>query len=85
MKIIADLHLHSKYSRATSKQLDIQNLERTRAFGEAADLTKAGLQNVLGAAVLGDKNLQDKDKEGPLTKSGLLDILKNFSNNGQAE
>lgn len=28
MKIIADLHLHSKYSRATSKQLDLNNLEK---------------------------------------------------------
>ena len=28
MEIIADLHIHSKYSRATSKQLDIQNLEK---------------------------------------------------------
>ena len=28
MKIIADLHIHSKYSRATSKQLNIQNLEK---------------------------------------------------------
>ena len=28
MRIIADLHIHSKYSRATSKQLNINNLEK---------------------------------------------------------
>lgn len=28
MKIIADLHIHSRFSRATSKQLNIENLEK---------------------------------------------------------
>lgn len=28
MEIIADLHIHSKYSRATGKELDLANLER---------------------------------------------------------
>ena len=28
MQIIADLHLHSRYARACSKQINIDNLER---------------------------------------------------------
>ncbi len=28
MKLIADLHIHSKYSRATSKELNLENLEK---------------------------------------------------------
>ncbi len=28
MKIIADLHIHSKYARATSKDMDLRNLEK---------------------------------------------------------
>ena len=28
MKFIADFHLHSKYSRATSKDMDLENLDK---------------------------------------------------------
>ena len=28
MRIIADLHIHSKYARGTSKNLDLENVER---------------------------------------------------------
>ena len=28
MRIIADLHLHSKYSRATSREMDVENMAR---------------------------------------------------------
>ncbi|PIQ06482.1 MAG: DNA helicase UvrD, partial [Candidatus Nealsonbacteria bacterium CG18_big_fil_WC_8_21_14_2_50_37_10] len=28
MRFIADFHLHSKYSRATSKDMDLENLEK---------------------------------------------------------
>ena len=28
MRVIADLHIHGKYSRATSKALDFENLEK---------------------------------------------------------
>ena len=28
MKFIADFHIHSKYSRATSKEMDLENLDK---------------------------------------------------------
>ncbi|OLC32702.1 MAG: hypothetical protein AUH31_00075 [Armatimonadetes bacterium 13_1_40CM_64_14] len=28
MRLIADLHLHSKYSRATSREMDVENMAR---------------------------------------------------------
>jgi len=28
MQYIADLHIHSKYSRATSKQMDLENINK---------------------------------------------------------
>ena len=39
MKVIADLHLHGKYSRATSKELSIPNLEK---YGRMKGVTLLG-------------------------------------------
>ncbi len=33
MKFIADLHIHSKYSRATAKNLDLENLYAAQVKG----------------------------------------------------
>lgn len=41
MRIIADLHIHSKYSRATSKKMDVQHLER-QARRKGLDLLGTG-------------------------------------------
>jgi len=39
MKVFADLHIHSKYSRATSNQMDIENLSK---FGKQKGLNLIG-------------------------------------------
>jgi len=71
MKIIADLHIHSRFSRATSKELSIQNLEK---------YAKIKGVNLLGT---GDfthpewiKELKEKLKEDG---SGILKTATNFN------
>jgi uncharacterized protein (TIGR00375 family) len=66
LKVLADLHLHTKWARATSKHMDIQNLSK---FGKIKGL------NLLGT---GDfthpKQLRDiKEKLEPLGDSGLYE------------
>ena len=39
MRVIADLHLHSKYSRATSQRMNVEEIAR---FAEAKGLTVVG-------------------------------------------
>src|SRR2546427_12543112 len=39
MRIIADLHLHSKYSRATSREMDVENMAR---WGKIKGITIVG-------------------------------------------
>lgn len=43
MKIFSDLHIHSKYARATSQQMDIENLAK---YGKLKGL------NLIGTGVL---------------------------------
>jgi len=75
MRTIADLHLHSKYSRATSKDLDISHLERwARIKGlnllGTGDFTHPGWMNEIKA------NLEE-DEGGILsTKTGMKFVMQ---------
>jgi uncharacterized protein (TIGR00375 family) len=63
MKIFADLHLHSKYSRATSDNLNLEYVER---YGKIKGLNLAGtgdFQHPLWFKEL-KENLKETDKEG---------------------
>ena len=55
MKLFADLHLHSKYSRATSPQMDIEHLSK---YGAMKGLTVLGTGDFTHPAWL--KNLKEK-------------------------
>ena len=70
MKLIADLHIHSRFSRATSKQLNIENLEK---------YAKIKGVNVLGT---GDFTHPEwiKELKGELTEdgSGILKTKTGF-------
>lgn len=74
MKLIADLHIHGKYSQATSKQLDIPNLEKW-ARVKGVDLLGTGdfthpkwIQHI-------KEELSDDGKGILRTKSGFPFIL----------
>ncbi len=63
MKIFADLHLHSKYSRATSDNLNLEYVER---YGKIKGLNLVGtgdFQHPLWFKEL-KENLKETDKEG---------------------
>jgi len=75
MKIIADLHIHSRFSRATSKELDLGNLEKYAKIKGVdllgtGDFTHPGWIKEL-------KNGLHEDETGILkTKSGFPFILQ---------
>lgn len=75
MEIISDLHLHSKYSRATSKQLDIPNLEK---WGKVKGLNLLGTSDFTHPEWIKEikANLED-DGTGILkTKGGMNFVMQ---------
>ncbi len=76
MKIYADLHIHSKYSRATSKNLDIQNLEK---WARVKGINLLGTGDFSHPEWIKEikKNLQE-DETGILkTRTGMNFVLQN--------
>ena len=61
MKVIADLHIHSKHSRATSKNLSIENLEK---YGRMKGVTLLGtgdFQHALHREEINEKLTEDEN------------------------
>lgn len=66
MRVIADLHLHSMFSRATSKQMDLEHLA---SFGKIKGLSLIGTGDFTHPEWFG----QLKEKLKPLDDSGLYE------------
>ena len=77
MKIISDLHLHSKYSRATSKQLDIDNLE---IWAKVKGLNLLGTGDFTHPEWIKELKSKLKDMDYPTP----LQMLKNVKGTGLA-
>src|SRR3989338_2357073 len=75
MKIIADLHIHSRFSRATSKELNIKNLEK---YAKIKGLNLLGTGDFTHPEWLKElKNELTEDETGILkTKTGFNFILQ---------
>ncbi len=70
MEIIADLQIHSKYSRATSKDLSIENLEKYARIKGIHLLGTGDFQHPLHRKDI-DKYLKEDDKGILWTKTGF--------------
>lgn len=87
MEIIADLHIHSKHSRATSKNLSIDNLEKYARI-KGIDLLGTGdFQHELHRKEI-DEKLTEDDKGILRTKTGFpflwqTEISFMYSKNGK--
>lgn len=71
MKVFADLHIHSKYSRATSQQMDIEHLSR---FGKQKGLNLIGTGDFTHPIWL-DELKQKLSGEGIFTHNEMNFIL----------
>lgn len=87
MEIIADLQIHSKYSRATSKSISIENLEKYARIKGLNLLGTGDFQHPLHRREI-NKNLKEDDKGILYTKNGFpfiwqTEISLMFSQNGR--
>ena len=70
MKLISDLHIHSRFSRATSKQLNIENLEK---------YAKIKGVNLLGTSDFTHPEwIKELKQELTEDKTGILKTKNNF-------
>ena len=74
MKIIADLHMHSRFSRATSTALNIENLEKWARI-KGIDLLGTGDFTHPKWILELKENLQEDETEILKTKSGFNFML----------
>ena len=70
MEIIADLHIHSKYARATSKNISIENLEKYARIKGLNLLGTGDFQHALRRKEI-DEKLTEDDKGILWTKDGF--------------
>jgi len=75
MKIISDLHIHSRYSRATSKALDIANLEKYARIKGLSLLGTGDFTHPLWLKEL-KSSLADDGSGIMRTKTGFLFLLQ---------
>ncbi|HOL49366.1 MAG TPA: endonuclease Q family protein [bacterium] len=80
MMYIADFHIHSKYSRATSKNMDIEHLTRWAKNKGISLLGTGDITHPLWFAEI-RKKLQPSEKEGIYTFDGIDFILSGEVNN----
>ena len=70
MKFIADFHIHSKYSRATSKDMDVEHLVE---WAKIKGINLIGTGDFTHHLWLEDQRLMRVSRPGPCLPSGEAD------------